>query len=157
MEEKKLKSLLKFYKKKDVEVELMSKIRGGLIVQGKIIKLNKFFRKHIVVKSKEGIPIKIFLDDIIYDSIVPAEFAKEMAKEKKDDKKKKRRSPLPPKLRFEVLKRDKFVCQYCGACGSDLELEVDHVIPVSRGGKDDIKNLKTICWDCNKGKGDTVL
>ena len=45
------------------------------------------------------------------------------------------------------------MCQYCGACGRDVELEVDHVIPVSRGGTDDLKNLKTSCRECNRGKG----
>ena len=38
----------------------------------------------------------------------------------------------------------------------DVELEVDHVIPISRGGTDDISNLKTACFKCNRGKGDSI-
>lgn len=52
--------------------------------------------------------------------------------------------------RFEVLKRDQFTCQYCGKSG--CKLEVDHVVPVSKGGADTIENLRTACFDCNRGK-----
>lgn len=58
-------------------------------------------------------------------------------------------------LRFSILQRDKFTCQYCGKAGG--ELEVDHVVPQSRGGSDDPGNLKTACVDCNRGKSDTPL
>ena len=98
--------------------------------------------------------MKIFFDDIIEDSIIPLDFIKEDSEKK--EKNKISRSVISPKLRFDVLRRDKFVCQYCGACGPDVELEVDHIIPVSRGGSDDISNLKTACINCNRGKGDRV-
>jgi hypothetical protein len=55
--------------------------------------------------------------------------------------------------RFEVFKRDGFVCQYCGGHPPDKTLEVDHIIPVSKGGTDDLHNLITSCFDCNRGKG----
>lgn len=42
-------------------------------------------------------------------------------------------------------------CAYCGACGCDLEVE--HVIPVSRGGSDHISNLRLACISCNRAKG----
>ena len=48
------------------------------------------------------------------------------------------------------------MCQYCGAAGPKVELEVDHKIPVSRGGTDDIDNLTTACFKCNRGKGVSV-
>lgn len=60
---------------------------------------------------------------------------------------------MRPSLRFEVFKRDGFTCQYCGRKTPDVVLEADHVIPVAQGGGDEIENLVTACWDCNRGKG----
>jgi hypothetical protein len=61
------------------------------------------------------------------------------------------------KSRFEVFKRDKFTCQYCGAKAPDVLLHVDHIEPKSKGGKNDITNLITACVDCNGGKSDRRL
>jgi hypothetical protein len=61
------------------------------------------------------------------------------------------------KLRFEVFKRDGFTCQYCGANPPMVILEVDHIIPVSKDGSDDIDNLLTSCFDCNRGKSNRDL
>jgi len=61
------------------------------------------------------------------------------------------------KKRFDVLKRDGFTCQYCGRRTPDVLLEVDHIIPKSKGGPDTIDNLVTACFDCNRGKGATEL
>lgn len=63
------------------------------------------------------------------------------------------RKPLSQKTRFEVFKRDRFACQYCGATAPDVVLHVDHIKPVSKGGTNDILNLVTACKDCNGGKG----
>lgn len=67
------------------------------------------------------------------------------------------RKPIPKKTRFEVFKRDKFTCQYCGRSAPDVILEVDHIKPVSKGGTNDVINLVTSCRDCNRGKSDKVL
>lgn len=64
----------------------------------------------------------------------------------------KKREPVSKKLRFEVFKRDGFVCAYCGAAPPAVVLEVDHIDPVSKGGGNDINNLITSCFDCNRGK-----
>ena len=64
-----------------------------------------------------------------------------------------RRKPLNKKMRFEVFKRDKFTCQYCGRMSPDVILEVDHIKPVADGGTNDLLNLITSCRDCNRGKG----
>lgn len=56
-------------------------------------------------------------------------------------------------IRYNVLKRDNFTCQKCGATVQDgVKLEVDHIIPVSKGGKTNMSNLQTLCNRCNKGK-----
>lgn len=67
------------------------------------------------------------------------------------------RKPLSKTLRFEVFKRDKFTCQYCGRMAPDVILEVDHINPVSEGGENELLNLITSCRDCNRGKGKRKL
>ena len=68
-----------------------------------------------------------------------------------------KRKNLSKSVRFEVFKRDNFKCQYCGKSAPDVVLEVDHIIPVSKGGDNDISNLITACFDCNRGKRDKKL
>lgn len=67
------------------------------------------------------------------------------------------RKPLSKKMRFEVFKRDKFTCQYCGRMSPDVILEIDHIKPVAEGGKNTMLNLITSCRDCNRGKGKVLL
>lgn len=68
--------------------------------------------------------------------------------------KKRIRSGLSLSLRFDVFRRDEFRCQICGATASDgARLEVDHKVPVAKGGLDEISNLWTLCFGCNRGKG----
>lgn len=55
--------------------------------------------------------------------------------------------------RFLVMKRDRFTCVYCGAHPPQVQIEVDHFHPASRGGPADAANLVTSCHDCNRGKG----
>ena len=57
-------------------------------------------------------------------------------------------------LRYDVMQRDGFRCQLCGATAADgYKLHVDHIIPVSKGGKTEMGNLRTLCERCNMGKG----
>ena len=67
------------------------------------------------------------------------------------------RKPISKKLRFEIFKRDKFCCSFCGQSAPDVILEIDHIKPVVEGGKNDILNLTTACFDCNRGKGKRKL
>lgn len=63
------------------------------------------------------------------------------------------RSPIPKKLRFEVLRRDHFTCRYCGRQPPEVVLHLDHVIAVANGGANTLENLITACAPCNIGKG----
>ena len=67
------------------------------------------------------------------------------------------RRPISKSIRFEIFKRDKFTCQYCGRKAPDVILHVDHLNPVSKGGTNDLLNLITSCVDCNLGKSDRTL
>lgn len=63
------------------------------------------------------------------------------------------RSKLSASLRYDVLKRDNFRCVICGRSASDgVTLHVDHIKPVSKGGKTELSNLRTLCDYCNLGK-----
>jgi 5-methylcytosine-specific restriction endonuclease McrA len=68
-----------------------------------------------------------------------------------------------PGIRWQVFKRDNWRCVSCGikAVESDtVILHVDHILPRSKGGKDDFDNYQTLCDKCNIGKSnkdDTIL
>lgn len=89
--------------------------------------------------------IRSLLDDVTYvDSVA--------------DFKKQQRRMLTPKLRYEILQRDNFTCVLCGRSSErdGVKLEVDHIVPVSKGGRTERGNLRTLCWDCNRGKGSRI-
>jgi len=59
--------------------------------------------------------------------------------------------------RFDILMRDNFTCQYCGKGAPEVILEVDHIVPASKGGTARDDNLVTACFACNRGKRDKPL
>lgn len=69
---------------------------------------------------------------------------------------KKQRALMTPKLREEIKQRDEYTCQHCGNSISkepNLLLEIDHIKPLSKGGLTTSDNLQTLCWKCNRSKG----
>jgi hypothetical protein len=60
------------------------------------------------------------------------------------------RGEIPLALRREVFAHDGWMCVYCQ---SKRRLEIDHIIPISKGGTDDRHNLQTLCRTCNRKKG----
>jgi len=64
------------------------------------------------------------------------------------------RKPLSLRKRFFVMRRDQFACVRCGASGVGVRLEIGHRVAVARGGSDDLDNLVTLCFDCNRGQRD---
>lgn len=67
------------------------------------------------------------------------------------------RKPISTRTRFEIFKRDKFTCQYCGAHPPGVLLHIDHVVAVATGGTNDASNLVTACQPCNLGKAAVPL
>lgn len=76
--------------------------------------------------------------------------------EKERESKEYQRKILTLSLRYDILKRDNFKCVICGRTPKKdgVTLHVDHIIPVSKGGKTEPENLRTLCSICNLGKSD---
>lgn len=81
-----------------------------------------------------------YLDNEIWEAIVRVE-----------------RGKVSNKLRFSIYERDHYRCCICGTKGSKgNDLEIDHIIPISKGGKTTYNNLQTLCKRCNKEKGNKI-
>lgn len=61
-----------------------------------------------------------------------------------------KKNPISNRDRWIVWERDNFTCQ---VCGSRQNLAVDHIVPESKGGANDITNFQTLCKRCNSRKG----
>lgn len=84
--------------------------------------------------------------DIIYNEL-------DMLRAKSRKKNKSKRRLISGKKRHAVFARDNYRCQICGATVEDgAKLHVDHILPVSKGGTNDIRNLQILCEKCNLGK-----
>ncbi|AMA07888.1 HNH endonuclease [Picosynechococcus sp. PCC 73109] len=63
------------------------------------------------------------------------------------------RLPIPDSVRKYVYQRDNYQCQCCGSRLHETQLSIDHIIPLAKGGSNDISNLQTLCLNCNQKKG----
>ena len=73
---------------------------------------------------------------------------------------KEQRNLMTKKLRESIKKRDNYTCCNCGnsiTIEPNLLLEIDHIIPVAKGGMTVEDNLQTLCWKCNRAKSDKVV
>ena len=73
---------------------------------------------------------------------------------------KEQRNLMTKKLREFIKNRDKFTCCNCGNsthAEPNLLLEIDHIIPVAKGGCTVEDNLQTLCWKCNRSKSDKII
>lgn len=64
------------------------------------------------------------------------------------------RGKVSNKMRFSIYARDGYRCRMCGASGKFAQLEIDHIMPIAKGGKSTYNNLQTLCHKCNIKKGD---
>lgn len=73
---------------------------------------------------------------------------------------KEQRALMTSKLREYIKKRDNYTCCNCGNsiyAEPNLLLEIDHIIPISKGGCTTENNLQTLCWKCNRAKSAKVI
>ena len=67
------------------------------------------------------------------------------------------RGEVSDSLRYDILQRDNFKCVICGASAKQgARLHIDHIIPISKGGKSVPENLRTLCERCNIGKSNKI-
>lgn len=65
---------------------------------------------------------------------------------------------MTSELRRQIMERDGYTCQICGRYMPDgTDIHIDHVIPVSKGGKTVPGNLQVLCSKCNLSKGARIL
>lgn len=97
---------------------------------------------------------------IIFDSTKLNDFINWISGEVKVKKSAKyQRSLMTKTLRENIKQRDNYTCQCCGISiyqEPHLLLEIDHIIPVSKGGITTEDNLQTLCWKCNRSKSDKL-
>lgn len=70
------------------------------------------------------------------------------------------RALMTTKLRTYIKERDNYTCRQCGNSTykePNLLLEVDHIIPIIKGGLTKEDNLQTLCWKCNRSKGAKIV
>ncbi|MEE8194173.1 MAG: HNH endonuclease signature motif containing protein [Dehalococcoidales bacterium] len=63
---------------------------------------------------------------------------------------------IPTKMKMRIVRRDNYTCQVCGKHLKDDEIEFDHMIPVSKGGSSEEQNIRLVCYNCNRRKGNRV-
>lgn len=65
----------------------------------------------------------------------------------------RRRAQVSDDVKHFVWMRDEGRCRHCG---SSVELQFDHIIPISKGGSNTPENLQVLCGPCNRRKGGSV-
>ena len=73
---------------------------------------------------------------------------------------KEQRALMTSSLRKHIKERDNYTCCNCGnsiMSEPNLLLEVDHIIPIAKGGLTTEDNLQTLCWKCNRSKGSKLI
>lgn len=73
---------------------------------------------------------------------------------------KEQRALMTAKLRTMIKERDNYTCCECGNSvhrEPNLLLEIDHIMPISKGGLTQEDNLRTLCWKCNRKKGAKLI
>lgn len=116
----------------------------------------KYVFEYVSAGGNSGQKTEIRLDTETIDALISRlsekiKFAKSAAGQ---------RALMTAKLRTHIKQRDNHTCQLCSVSLSDephLLLEVDHVMPVSKGGLSVEENLQTLCWRCNRSKSNKVL
>lgn len=78
---------------------------------------------------------------------------KQIEEQEKLESPQKFRKPLKPSQRTRILERDGYQCVWCHV---QKKLQIDHIVPVSRGGSDEDTNLRTLCRGCNRKKFDQL-
>lgn len=105
--------------------------------------------------TKEQFAARFPLTELLQQSGIPRQSFTPTTPTRKRSTPKRR--AISRKLRLLILERDGYRCCLCGRTAKETKLEVDHKIPVAKGGTDSLNNLWTLCIDCNRGKSDLSI
>jgi len=119
----------------------------------------KYFEKELNANTEEGCASELseFEKEAScqeFGHLCPAYFVSEPFTETSEGR--NRRRNLSHATILRVVRRDNSACQSCGKTLLDKEIEIDHIIPYSRGGSSDESNLRVTCLKCNRKKGRKV-
>jgi len=119
----------------------------------KVAGISEYGRRIRELRDEEGFQIMTHVDRA---DLKPGEYILESLEQKPVLAR-----TISPQLRNEILERNGFTCQHCGAGPGDADpfnphrkvrLHIDHIIPISQGGTDDKDNLRVLCSACNQGR-----
>ena len=116
----------------------------------------KYVFEYVSAGGNSGQKTEVNLDTPTIDALISTlsekvKFAKSAAGQ---------RALMTAKFRNFIKERDHHTCQFCSVSIEEQEhllLEVDHIVPVSKGGLSIEDNLQTLCWRCNRSKSNKVL
>ena len=143
------KFILEFYKK-----ELLDKT--GMKVPEINIDYANYTFEYVSAGGNSSQKTNIVFDNKTVEAV--SEYISERIKYNKSAK--AQRSLMTNSLRNSIKERDNYTCQMCGASiaqQSLLLLEVDHIMPIAKGGLTTPDNLQTLCWKCNRSKSDKII
>jgi hypothetical protein len=119
----------------------------------KIAGISEYARRIRELRDEEGFQIKSHIDRA---DLKPGQYILEDLERKPVISR-----TISPQLRNEILERNGFTCQLCGAGPGDADpfnpnrkvrLHIDHITPISQHGTDDRDNLRVLCSACNQGR-----
>lgn len=114
-----------------------------------------FIFSYVSTAGRSGRLVEIYITPAVLLNIRSEVYAKL----NKQAHSKTQRATMTNDLREAIKKRDNYTCCICGNSvykEPNLLLEVDHIIPISKGGKTEASNLQTLCWRCNRAKSNKM-
>lgn len=143
--------LIKYFSKKKFEKKL-----GFDTVSLEQTNFDKYIFKYVSSGGNASLQCDIVMDIKTLNSFInylseKIKFNKSMAGQ---------RALMTSSLRKKIMERDKYTCKMCGNSilkEPNLLLEIDHILPLSKGGLTVEDNLQTLCWRCNRSKGAKII
>jgi 5-methylcytosine-specific restriction endonuclease McrA len=140
---------------------LKSILKSGRFPDGRIINsdLKKEFQSDVDSFNPNDYPEEInetikHMSCSEFGHLCPSFFVSEPFTETKDVRYQGRR--IPRDILIRVIRRDNSICQKCKTVLLDRDIEVDHIIPIAKGGATSEANLQVLCFTCNRTKGSKI-